>query len=102
MGSKRTTFRDLKTAIMCSLATCAGRCAGHEAGETLAQKEAGPVCTSLYGRHRDVQTVCDFGHRQGLDVAQDDYGTVVVRKLFERRSQNVSKLALHDRAVELC
>jgi hypothetical protein len=57
----------------------AGRCAGHEAGEALAQKEAGPVRTRLCCRHRDVQTVRDFGHRQALDVVQDGHGTVVVR-----------------------
>lgn len=57
----------------------AGRCAGHEAGEALAQKEAGPARTRLCCRHRDVQTVRDFGHRQALDVVQDGHGTVVVR-----------------------
>jgi predicted ATPase len=57
--------------------------------------------TCLGRRHRDGQRRRDFGHRQGLDVVQDDHGTVVIWQLLQRRSQHAGKLRLQGGIAEL-
>src|SRR5262245_51836834 len=54
----------------------------------------------LRGRNLDSEGVGDFDHRQSLDVAQDDGGPIVRRKLVDRRREHVPKLLLHRGVID--
>src|SRR5687768_17733974 len=77
----------------------ARRCAGHEFSETLAQKEPRPMRTRLDCWHRDVQTLRDFGHRQAVDIVEEDHGSVVIGQLRDRRGDRETDLGVTGRVV---